>query len=121
MKKISEFSLIGNDVCWYFGDKNIKVSYPNIEQAIANVRQGYILVLLKGDNLPEQLIVLDGRGKEIENITSIDDFNLYYLSKHPKATVSIVCVSDSPVDGFTDWHFGYNLKEHKFTRLNRAY
>lgn len=121
MKKISEFNLTDNDMCWYFGDESVQVSYPNVEQAIANKKQGYILVLLEGENLPEKLIVLDGTGKEIENIMSIDGFNLYYLSIHPKTEVSIVCVSDSPVDGFTDWHFGYNLKEHKFVRLNRAY
>jgi hypothetical protein len=121
MKKISKFDLTGNDMSWYFDDKSIQISYPNVEQAIANENQGYILILLKGEDLPGKLIVLDGAGKEIENITSIDGFKLYYLSSHPKTEVSIVCISDSPVDDFTDWHFGYDMKDHQFVRLNRAY
>ena len=92
-----------------------------MDQAIANEKQGYVLILLKGENLPEKLIVLDKSGKEVEAVTSIDGFNLYYLSSHPKTEVSIVCVSDKPVDGFTDWHFGFDMRSHKFIRLNRAY
>lgn len=121
MTKISNFDVTGNVVSWSLGDERIRIPYTNLEHAVVNENQGYVLVLLKGEELPEKLIVLDSAGKEIENITSIDNFKLYYLSSHPKTEVSIVCISNSPVEHFTDWHFGYDIKHHQFVRLNRAY
>ncbi|WKD25773.1 hypothetical protein NDQ71_23250 [Pseudoalteromonas sp. KG3] len=59
MTKISNFDVTDNAVSWSLGDERIRIPYTNLEHAVVNENQGYVLVLLKGEELPEKLIVLD--------------------------------------------------------------
>lgn len=110
-----------NSLSWRFNGQHVEITYSNVEQAVASDSQKAIIVLIAQDKIPILLKAFTLEGIEIFQTTAPSPFSFYYLSKHPEVDISVICVSERPIEGWNDWHFGIDIKKTKIFRHCPAY
>lgn len=106
---------------WRLGMEPISISLKDIDQAILNKVSNIVLVLTGPNGLPDHLHVYSGDGVEVVKTVAPVGFQFYYLSEYTGLGASIVCVAETPIDGWRDWYFGFDLKSKKLFRHGPAY
>lgn len=106
---------------WRLGMEPISISLKDIDQAILNKASNIVLVLTGPSRLPDHLHVYSGGGLEIVKVIPPAGFRFYYLSEYAELGASIVCLTETPIDGWRDWHFGFDLKSKTLFRYGPAY
>jgi len=121
MNKIQNLVLREDSAEWNYNNKKVVVPLEKIEQAEISDLTNSVYVLLKGDRLPSILKIFSETGHEIETTSAPEGFQFYYLTQHPDLGVSIVCVTSNPIEGWRDWHFGYDFNKRSLFRHCPAY
>lgn len=106
---------------WSTNGKDIVLHEIGVDSALADKSREIVIILTGRDNFPDELKIYSATGENISNLKSPDKFDFYYLSNHPTLGVSVICVTDAPVDNWRDWHFGYDIEEKKLFRHCPAY
>jgi len=123
MTSVSEFLVEKNEglIRWNLRKTPISIALRNIDQAMLDKINNTVFVLTGVNELPTYLHIYSSDGVEIMRTMAPVGFQFYYLSEYPKQGVSIVCVADNPVDGWRDWHFGFDFQKKELFRINPAY
>ena len=108
-------------VSWDFKGHFVEITCPSVDQAIASVKQKAIVALIAKNNIPILLKAFTLDGIEIFQAAAPSPFNFYYLSNHPEVDISVVCITENPIEGWSDWHFGINIQKKKSFRHSPAY
>lgn len=101
--------------------EHIEIVCPHVDQAIVSNKQKAIVILINKNGHPFILQTRKLDGTEIFQTTAPAPFRFYYLSKHPEVDISIVCVTEEPIEGWRDWHFGIDVKKKNIFRHCPAY
>jgi hypothetical protein len=96
---------------WSHDGEQIRVSGSGLEQAQLDAFNDRVFALEESPTLPGRLHVFAATGKEIAVLNPPDGFQFYYLTPYPKLGMAVVCVAPEPVEGFRDWHFGFDPKK----------
>ncbi|MEA1673571.1 hypothetical protein [Nitrospirillum sp. BR 11163] len=114
--------ITGQEVTWTLpGGQRLSLKVPGADSAMAAKGVLYVLVKDGGAKLPTRLVLIAQDGSELGVLNPEPGFSFYYLTPHPDAGVSIVCVTDTPINGWQDWHFAYNSGKKALVRLGPAY
>jgi len=108
-------------ISWFCFGKTKTKAIPGLDQAIIDPKSGNIIVLAGSGGLPNKLVILDGEGRTSYELSPPDGFQFYYLSNHPELGGSVVCVTDEPIDGWSDWFFGIDRSKSTLFRHCPAY
>ncbi|MBB6253217.1 hypothetical protein [Nitrospirillum iridis] len=112
----------GQEVTWTPDDgKTLSLKVPGVDSAMAAKGVLYVLVKDDGAKLPTRLMLIARNGSILGVLSPDPGFSFYYLTPHPDAGVSIVCVTDTPINGWQDWHFAYSGGKKALVRLGPAY
>jgi hypothetical protein len=104
------------ELAWAFEGERVQPAGGPYEQAVLDTVNDLVLALEAGNGLPERLHVFSGSGKEVASLGPPQGFQFYYLTRYPKLGAAVVCVAPEPVDGWRDWHFGFDRKSSKLFR-----
>lgn len=102
-------------------EKQISILCKNLKNAYLYKKVNTILALSGEDNSYSSLIGFSVEGEKKFEVAPPNGFSFYYLTDHPKADASVVCVSKEYVDGWTDWYFSVDILNGNLTRLCPAY
>lgn len=105
-----------NTVSWSFKEDEIKLLIPNIGHAICDEKNNTIVISVIDKKFPILIKVFDFKGIQLMSLTEPDTFEFYYIKKHPKLGVSIVCTTEQRIDGRTDWQFGIDYETKSLFR-----
>lgn len=110
-----------DSLSWDFKGQHVEIMCPNVDQAIVSVKQKAIVALIAKNDIPILLKAFTLDGVEIFQAAAPSPFNFYYLSNHPEVDISVVCITENPIDGWRDWHFGIDVKKKEIFRHCPAY
>ncbi|MBW3199337.1 hypothetical protein [Marinobacter nauticus] len=110
-----------SELTWEYGGHKQSVLLKAIEQYALDEQLDCIFALSGNGPGQEKLYVIEAKSGDCKSVQPPSGFSFYYLTKHPKLGVSIVCVSDEPVDGARDWHFSLQPGSIELKRAIPAY
>lgn len=96
------------------GSQEILLPGP-IDQVMSWDQKKCVAVLLQS---PESLLVFGWDGQMRRTFSPPPGFKLYYLTSNAQVGVSVVCITSTPIDGWTDWQFAMNLETGELERLS---
>lgn len=110
-------------VGWSFGEKDIRPLIDDVESAMLDDVNGCVLVLLRnGEKFAKELRIFFPSGDEAARFKPPIGFDFFsYLTRYPNKGLAVVCSADSPVDGWRDWHFLYDIKSGRLEKYAPAY
>jgi hypothetical protein len=108
-------------VSWTYDEKEIQINAENIGQCMEDKIHGKIIVSLNKGEHPYQVKVFEITGEQLFLFDDPKPFEFYYLKEHSQFGVSIVCVSDEPVDGRMDWQFEVDYETGQLKRSAPSY
>ena len=110
-----------SELTWEYGGHKQSVLLKAIEQYALDEQLDCIFALSGNGPGQEKLYVIEAKSGDCKSVQPPSGFSFYYLTKHPKLGVSIVCVSDEPVEGWRDWHFSFDPGSIELKRAIPAY
>jgi hypothetical protein len=109
---------------WFFDGQRVRPT--GYDFGAAFVDSVYDRVFALENSFPKRrhvysrLHVYSAEGKEIAVLGPPDEFQFYYLTSYSTVGVAVVCVAREPVDGWQDWHFGFDPKTKTLFRIAPA-
>ena len=103
---------------WDDGKDRLSFS-ADVDSYALDEDRNILFVLNNIDSYPEELIILDSQGNELDKIMSPENFSFSYLSSSEDG-VSIICGGDEVVDGHWDWRFKYDYNSGLLDRVGPA-
>ena len=97
------------------GGKKISLN-GSIDSALMDTDRNLVFLLINNEKSSALLQVFNLNGEQLVGLLPPEDFEFYYLSKHHKLGVSVVCVSEKKIDHWNDWHFGYDKENNELYR-----
>lgn len=108
-------------VSWRYLGRCFSKVVPGLEQAIIDLNAERILVLYSVDGAPSDLMTMNAEGEVTCELSAPDGFQFYYLSNHPDLGGAVVCTTNQPINGWSDWFFGIDLSLKALVRHCPAY
>lgn len=122
--RISELHTDGiSTLGWIFDRNPINISLDGVNFIQADQERCLIFVLKNKDNenIPCKLNIFNEEGDIVAELNPPEGFKFYYLIPYPKLGVSVVCSTDNPINGWPDWHFGYDDQKRELYRHAPSY
>jgi hypothetical protein len=105
---------------WKENGKKVSLNIAEASQAVGDNGRELVFVLVGNDN-DKTLEVYSSSGDQIATIYAPESFSFSYLIKHPEVGTAVVAGSNQKVDGWYDWHFGYDEKKNVIFRHCPSY
>jgi hypothetical protein len=121
--KVTKLNIVGGDkIEWLLDAAQVSLNVPNILQAEMDGKQKSIFVLSGvADSIPLELRVVSIDGQGVDLCVVPEGFSFSYLTHHPSLGVAVVASANEKVDGWYDWHFGYDQNKAELYRFCPAY
>jgi hypothetical protein len=104
-------------LAWTCEGTRVEPDAKDVELAMADPVHDLIFALESAaQGLPGRLHVFAAAGTEVAVLDPPEGFQFYYLTPYEKLGVAVVCVTAEPVEGWRDWHFGFDPKTRKLFR-----
>lgn len=84
-----------------------------------DVERNILFVIKSSGVYPEELIIIESQGSELDKIMPPENFSFSYLSRSEDG-VSIICGGDEVVDGHWDWRFKYDYNSGLLEKVGPA-
>lgn len=120
---IKEFEVSPGHICWIHNSKKVEIYDSNVVQALADEKKNNVIVLRKLSEKSDllELRVLEPEGNSIVDLKAPEKFTFSYLTLHPELGVAIVAGANEKVDGWYDWHFGFDKNAKSIFKHCPAY
>jgi hypothetical protein len=115
------FEKTRRELAWVFEGERVQPAGGPFEQAVHDTVNDLVLALEAGNSLPDRLHVFSGSGTAMARLGPPQGFQFYYLTRYPRLGAAVVCVAAEPVEGWRDWHFGFDPGSGKLFRYAPAY
>lgn len=112
---------INGKILWRDNDTEVEVPLVDIDSACEFPNNDLVVALVGTNDFPISLIGFNADGTERFRVYAPKGFIFSYLSTHPKVSMTVVCLANTPIDGWSDWHFAINPKNGALTRHCPAY
>lgn len=119
--KSTKINIVGDKVEWLFDSDQLSLDAPDVVQVEIDDERKLIFVMSGGNSIPLELRVASIDGKSINLCVAPEGFSFSYLTHHPSLGVAVVASSNEKVEGWYDWHFGYDRAKAEFYRFCPAY
>jgi len=120
MKKISDLEVYGDKLSWKFSGDKVNVLQGEVAQALEDNQRNLVFALV-GKSNDSFLNVFSASGERLTVVQPPSGFSFSYLTKHPEVGVAVVAGADEKVQGWFDWHFGYDESDKVVFRYCPAY
>lgn len=125
MTKILDLTLNDGDIHWTINGKIILAKRSKYTQALADESKNLVFALANNGKENEEdinlLHVFAENGTLIASLGPPNGYNFSYLTKHPEVGVAVVAGTNEKIDGWYDWHFGFDLTKKSLFRHCPAY
>lgn len=121
MANISDLKLTSNGASWKDGAIEIEVSSAGASQLLADSKKGLIFILINMNETNKFLNIYSISGELLASLSPPSDFSFSYLTKHPDVGIAVVAGAKEKIDGWYDWHFGFDDLKKKLFRHCPAY
>lgn len=108
-------------ITWKYNGRTQSLKLKSVDQYALDQKTGLILALTGADSVPDSLHFIDAKDGSYRSLRPPSGFDFYYLTNHPQLGVSVVCVSENPVEGWRDWHFSVDPGTNSLSRAIPAY
>ena len=121
--KLENFSVdkSNNTVSWKVNGELVEIECKNLDSAHLFSEANLVLTLVGKESYPSTLIGFSIKGTQKFEVNAPKGFEFSYLTEHPTAGVSVVCIADQRIDGWMDWHFSINPSTGELKRHCPAY
>lgn len=121
MTKILNLELKNGRGSWIFDGQLITTSESGNVQILADEIKDLVFTLADGVVEQNQLNVFSKHGVLIRSLEPPEGYRFSYLTHHPEVNIAVVASADTKVDGWYDWHFGYDETKKELFRHCPAY
>lgn len=121
MNTISDLLVIDGSVRWKNRNEQIEVSNIGVFQADADQDKELVFLLVRKSCDDVFLKILSASGDCLAVLSPPIGFDFSYLSRHPDIGVAVVAGANQRVEGWFDWHFGYDEARKALFRHCPAY
>ncbi|WP_298450336.1 hypothetical protein [uncultured Marinobacter sp.] len=108
-------------ITWEYNGSRQSIELKAANQYALDEQTGFIIVLTGAHVVPDNLYLISVEDGSCKSVQQPSGFAFYYLTNHSKLGVSVVCVSDDPVEGWRDWHFSFDPASNNLIRAIPAH